>query len=149
MHKRMTQTKNGYQKMLSVYIKRREDLKKKHKEQLERMTVKILTINRSIKRIELRDDKISKIVEKVKEFMLVNLNGFSKSDKKEVLARLIVYRYCMEHGIEGNNVSEWFDMKDKTTSSRGRKRMVINDISNNENKKTYRKFLSYIKSNTI
>lgn len=153
--KKLATTKNGYQTMMWTYLNRRENLKQRSGEtdtsfnsRKYKLTIKIHTFKNAITRIEKKWDFMWNLHRRTIEFNQVDVRKLKPQLRytEKINARYCFYKYCIENGIRGHWVSQWFGFKDKSTPSRGRRIFTRSFITNPEHKKMYHDFISFIKS---
>lgn len=71
--------------------------------------------------------------------------GNHGSNKEKNIARNIFYKYCMEHGIAGSEVSAYIGLKDRDTAARRRRKFTRSFSTNEYNKEIWDRFLLFIR----
>lgn len=154
----MAKTKNGYQKMLWTYEKRRSSMKKsahesdiKFRQRWERMTLKMTIIKRAIKRFEKKKEFLDSVNKQMIEFNGVSLFkiggklGNHTGKWKDVdISKKIFYKYCIEMGVRGNYIADYCGLKKMDVPSDSRRVFTRSFKTNQNNRDAYHKFIQFI-----
>lgn len=144
--------KNSYQQYISIYIRRRAELKA-NKDITYNYTKKLLNIKqkldnwrRTLRKIEAREKRIQDLIDMIKDFtgsdVYLNKRNYNKNDD---ISKGIFFKYGMEHRMGGAELSRYIGFSESATGSKNRFRFTRSFKDNPENKKIYHEFLQYVK----
>lgn len=148
--KKSSATKNGYQKMLSVYLKRRGLLKGKTNYAIlaRGINSRIHVCRLAIRRLEKYDWQLKKLDSKLSEFMGVSVFKISRCNKKlSVLAKRIFQREALESGIPSRHISIFCGVKNNKKISVARKRFIRSLQTNGANRDTWQRWKIFVEEN--
>jgi hypothetical protein len=100
-------SKNRYQNMITTYKNRREEARrecervsKPYKERISRLSKKIKLLCREVKKYEKREQRITRVANKTREFSGQWVkNSFPSMGKEMVQVRRWFFKYCLENKI--------------------------------------------------
>lgn len=144
----MTSTKNGYQKMLHVYLKRREELKvrcggtgRMYKLQVRTIKKKIKAIKRAIRIISKQEKHLSEIDAALEEFMGISVFKIRAFNKKmSVLAKRIFQRQALEEGLPAKQIAVYCGLKMYKKIYVGRKEFIRSMTTNEKNREYWQRW---------
>lgn len=162
-HKQLSTTKNGYQKIIWTYSKRRDEIRVQYKGRLKTkeysqrvlaINNKIITCRHAIKRYEVKEKKLNELNLIVLKFIdinvrsLPNIIGNTKDAVRKNLARKIFCKYAIDVLLlRPKDVSDYlgFSRINRTQAGTVRIRFNRSFKTNKDNKEMYHRFLNYIK----
>jgi hypothetical protein len=160
---RLTDTKNGYQSMLHTYLQRRDNLRKKYNWQpgksncpeygkaVLKIRKKINVIQKRLRAIEQREQRLRSISEMLEEFLGYNVHFSLRHDNPNQswgtapVARGIFYKYCLENGHQGSEVARFVGAKARYTASEGRLAFTRSFKQKPERKELYHRFCAFLR----
>lgn len=148
-------TKNGYQKALFIYLKRKEDYKLKYgatsvkyKSLACKLNSKIDTYRKAIRIIERRHIKIISIADEVTNFIGKSpLKSAENKDPLIMIAKFLFIRYAIESGIQGSYLTSYLGYKRSKTPCMLRMEFIRSFDTNPKNKEMWHRFKDFIKNN--
>lgn len=148
--KKSAENKNGYQKLVWKYKKRREELKKdpfkkNYEARLRRINIRLEGFRHAIAKIEKKEKFMDSVIEKIIEYNGINVLKIPKQlrDTEKINTRYCFYKYCIEHGIRGNFIANYLN-QDNETAIRGRLFFTRSFNENPKNREFYHRFLQYM-----
>lgn len=128
--RRSYKTKNDYQQILHIYLKRRQKLQQK-----------IDQCRKALKIINKYEDRLRTINEHVKQFTGVSVWQAKACKKPDVVqAKNIFYREALESGISGSYIAKFCGLKNPRCVTVQRRRFIRKP----ETKQLWRRWKSYI-----
>lgn len=153
-NKRLATSKNQYQCWLWTYTKRREKMREKYTDDIvygvmsRNVAKKMKTIKKAIYRIEKKEQLLSSIREKTKDFCGVDVRKVKQVGKNQVddYAKSSFIKYCMEMGagLSGRFISQWLKNYNDYCSI-SRKSFTRSFKTNKEAHDFWNSYLSFMK----
>ena len=145
--------RKGYISKIWIYKERRKGYVNNYKGKIpvsktyryKLFTIRISQWTKEIKRLDVRKNKINKILNAVNYFFCVNVE--SRSTKPEVvLARRIYFKIGLESGICGTHLARHIGRKHYDIASYNRNKLIQSFKTNPENKKAFHNFKRYFEN---
>lgn len=149
-------TKNHYQTCISIYLKRRNEVKWKHgskslyyKEYSKKINIKINNWRRTIKLIEKINSELKRIDKLVKSFTGFSAKNSVRNKHKDIiLSKNIFVKYTVESGVLATYISDWIGLKCRT-DNRYRLEFTRSFKTNAENKEAWYRFNEFINNSNF
>lgn len=161
--KRHSDTKAGYQRIISEYKSRRNKIRQEfivdgiaiwNKEQgkveygkrVKKINHRIKICKDAIRRIEVIEEKLIKSDNLVYEYTGVKIRNNVSQTKIAKDARKIFYRHVLELGIDSRRICDYLHIKDIHTPTNSRMAFIRSMSSNKANKELWYRWKQFIKT---
>lgn len=113
--------------------------------QYKNLTKRISQWTKEIKRLDVRNEKISNIEKAIRYYFDVDIKSYS-TKKEVVLARKIYFKYGLEEGIRGTHLSRFIGRVSTETARHNRTTLTESFKTIPENKEAFYNFKKYLKN---
>lgn len=137
----MRRTKNYYQQLISIYGKRRDEIKERYGGRSGRTTVitnRIKWWRQAITRVEARTARVKELYSHVTEFL-------GESPRTSIEGRQLYYKWGLENRIKGVDLASYIGFRGHDTAGRLRKRFTLSFATKPANRELYQRFKLFLR----
>lgn len=136
-----------YEHHRDVYYKRREEVRKRHKEELYILNRKLKAYKKELRKLNKRRNRLNRLKLAVKEFTgIKELTRMCRGNEKKI-PKYLLYKFGLENGFSGKDLREITKAKRESEPSEYRKQFQASFDIIPSNKAIWYRFNYYIKTN--